>query len=173
MLDKEKLNEIYRSLQRLFALPMSRSTFREMQNIILNALEGNMDQANALLEVFMTRNLKSDKAVNFPAKELEKLVEAFSIPAWVAKDVFEKGDFLGLITSDLINVPGQTVFSNRIRRIDGQEFHFVSDPEITVQIFQHFATRVQELDRQKALGPYTKQISAIKANLDAILNKPK
>lgn len=171
MSDQTKLNEIHRSLKRLFSLPIGRSTFREMQNIIFKNMEGNIENSNALLEALMTGEVKSEKIKSWPSSELKKLIDEFSISAWVAKDILDKGEFLSLITSDLINVPGQTVFSNRIRRVDGQEFHFVSDVESTLQLMHHFVGRVQELDRQKALGSHQKELEALKKALEGIGKK--
>jgi hypothetical protein len=177
MFDQNTLNGIRRSLKRIFSLPVTRSTYREIQNVITIASNGNADQANVLLETLLTGNLQSDKAKQLPKEELKTLVDEFSISTWVAKDVFERGEFISLITSEMVNVPGQFVYSNRLRRMDGQEFHFVSDIESTLQIIQHFVGRLQELNRLegggKQIAAYHKELAQIKKLMDALNEKNK
>ncbi len=177
MFDQNTLSGIRRSLKRIFSLPVTRSTYREIQNVITIAADGNAEQANALLETLLTGNLQSDKAKQLPKDELKSIVDEFSISTWVAKDVFERGEFISLITSEMVNVPGQFVFSNRLRRMDGQEYHFVSDIESTLQIVQHFLGRLQELNRMeggsKQLAGFHKELAQIKTHIDAIHAKNK
>ena len=177
MFDQNSLNGIRRSLKRIFTLPVTRSTYREIQNVITLASNGNADQANALLETLLTGNLQTDKVKQMPKEELKNLVDEFSISTWVAKDVFERGEFISLITSETVNVPGQIVFSNRVRRMDGQEYHFVSDLESTLQVINHFVGRLQEINRadggSKQLAGFQKQIGSIKKQIDEICEKSK
>src|ERR1700722_1224116 len=129
MIDEKKISFAKRALKRIFALPINRSTYREMHSAFQNILEGNVEQANTLLEVLLIGDANSEKAKNFPKKELQSLIEEFSTLVWTAKDVFERGDFISLVTSDMISTPNQQVFSNRMKRIDGKEFHFITDVE--------------------------------------------
>lgn len=168
------MTKISRALKRIFSLPINRSTYREIHSALFNILDNSADNSNAFLEVLLTGNVTSDKAKLFPKKELASLIEEFSIPAWTAKDVFERGDFISLVTSDRVASPTQHVFSNRIKRMDGQEFHFVSDVESTLHILRHFASRVQELDShaetKKDLNGHKKEIQSIKEMLEKVLS---
>ena len=71
-----------------------------------------------------------------------------------------------------INVAPQAVLSNRFRRVDGEEFHFVSDVETTLHVVNHFLTRLQELSKNegaaKNLQRCKPQISQIKSILNEI-----
>lgn len=173
MFDEKKLINLRRSFKRIFSLPISRTTYRELNNVVLNVSGGNVEDSNAFMELLLTGDENSEKAKKMPKEELKKIMEEFSISAWVAKDIFEKGEFLSLVTSDLINVPNQLAFSNRLKRVDGKEFHFVSDIESTLQLLNHFASRIQDLEKndngKKLLSSYKKELNAIKSRLDAVL----
>lgn len=173
MIDKDKINQLNRALTRIYSVPVGRCTFREVQNLILGYTDGNKEAANALLETILTGDLSTEKANQFPKEELKKIIDTHSIQTWVAKDVFEKGDFVSLVTSDTVNAPGHYVFSNRVKRVDGEEFHFVTDIESTLQVFIHFAGRVQELSKnseaQKILKGFQKELTSAKAKIEEAL----
>lgn len=173
MIEPAKISQLNRALTRILSLPVGRCTFREIQNVILTTVEGKGDLANALLETLLTGDLNSEKAKEFPKEEMKKTIDTHSIAIWVAKDVFEKGDFISLVTSDAVNAPGHHVFSNRLKRVDGAEFHFVSDVESTLQVFLHFAGRVQELSKidgaQKILSGFKKELASAKAKIEAAI----
>ena len=67
--------------------------------------------------------------------------------ARLAKEVFERGEFVNIITSDLVTQEEQFAFVNRLRRIDGEEFVFMSDPQNTVHLVTHFVGRLYELEK--------------------------
>lgn len=165
---------VIRALKRIFSLPINRSTYREIHSAFFSILENNVENANALLEVILTGDVDSEKGKRFPKKELSQLIQEFSIRTWTAKDVFEKGDFINLVTSDRIASPTQNVFSNRIKRIDGQEFHFISDLESTLHLLKHFASRIQELEnsseQKKMNNGHKKELQAIKELLERALS---
>lgn len=174
MFDEKKLANLRKALKRIFALPINRTTYREIHSAIFNISEGNLENTNNLFEVLLTADINSEKAKNYPKDELKKLIDEFSVPAWTAKDVFEKGDFISLVTSDMIASPTQQVFSNRIKRVDGQEFHFVSDIESTLHLLTHFSTRLAELEKnpgaKKLLNGYQKELGVIKNRLEAVIS---
>jgi len=174
MFDDKKMANLRRALKRIFSLPINRTTYREIHSAMFNISEGNTEIANNLFEVLLTADTNSEKAKNFPKEELKKLIDEFSISAWTAKDVFEKGDFISLVTSDMIASPNQQVFSNRIKRVDGQEFHFISDIESTLHLLTHFSTRITELEKnpgaKKLLNGYQKELNAIKSRLEAVIS---
>jgi len=137
-MDEQKQQFLVKSLQRVFALPITKSTFRDVQNSILAVTEGDKDKAQQLLE-----DLVNDKMDVSPDTKHD--FSHFSYLILVAKDVFEKGDFVGLVTSDTVGRDDQIFFSNRIRRIDGTELHFVSDINSTIQIMNHFLNKLSEI----------------------------
>jgi len=174
MINEEKMVFLHRSLNRVFALPISRSTFREIQNAVLHAAHGNKDEGNAIFECLLSGEYKEFPGSKPVEKDLKKIIEEFSVKAWVAKDVFEKGEFISLITSDIVNHPNHFVFSNRIRRVDGQEIQFVTDLESTIQLLHHFLGRLQEAHKfdnaKKGLKDHQKEISALKGKIDEVLS---
>lgn len=177
MVDEKKLLGVRRALQRIFALPMTKSTFREVQNAIANQFENNRDEANSFLELLLRGEVKGDVSELGDRDELEKLIEFFSIPTWVAKDVHEKGDFINLITSDILTQNNQVLCANRIRKIDGEEFQFLTDPESTLQLLQHFLVRIQELEKNERTRPVITrnrpQLESLKQKLDELLGASK
>jgi len=141
-MDAQKLNYLLRTLQRIFALPITKSTFRDVQNVIMNVTEGNSEQAQQLLEDLVNEKIDTDP-------QTQHALYQFGYLILVAKDVFERGDFLGLVTSDTVSREDQVFFSNRIRRIDGTELHFVTDVDSTVQLMNHLLVRLSELKKLK------------------------
>ncbi len=174
MIDDEKINNIRRALTRIFCLPINRSTYREIHNAFFNILGGNVENANHLMETLLNANPNTDKAKIFPKEKLKSLIEDFSIPLLTSKDVFEKGDFINIITSDLINSPQQPVFAHRLKRIDGEEFHFITDIDSTMHLVKHFTMRIQELkknpDFKNLLIKHKGELEKFKEDLEHILS---
>lgn len=168
MVNEKELTHLSKNLQRIFSMNIMRSTFREVQNAILAATEGNKDNANALFESLMIGEVK-DGVVHTKAKDsLKGIIEKYTIPIRLSKEVAERGDFVNIITSDLLAQPNRVVFLNRIRRVDGEEFQFITDPESTFNLLQHFLGRVQDLDKSEGSK---KVIESHKADLQALKQK--
>jgi hypothetical protein len=75
------------------------------------------------------------------------VIRDFTIPARLAKEVFERGEFINMITSDLVAQQEEVAFLNRMRRIDGEEFLFLADPQNLVHLLQHFVARLFEMEK--------------------------
>ncbi len=135
------------NMRRIFAMKVSRSTFREMQNVILNCVNQNKDLANFLFETLLTGQIKGEVTNEKHQEIIEEVIKNFTIPARLAKEVAERGEFINIITSDLVSSEDQFAFVNRLRRIDGEEFAFMSDPENTMHLLNHFAGRLYELEK--------------------------
>lgn len=157
------------NMRRIFAMKISRSTFREIQNTILNCVDQNKDLANFLFETLLTGQIKSDIANEKHHEILEEIIKNFTIPARLAKEVFERGEFINIITSDLVSQEDEFAFLNRIRRIDGEEFVFMSDPQNTVHIVNHFVGRLYEIDKnpkaKEALKEFKKDLALMSERL--------
>lgn len=153
------------NMRRIFAMKISRSTFRELQNVILNCANQDKDLANFLFESLLTGQLKQPVPNEKQREILEDVIKNFTIPARLAKEVFERGEFVNIITSDLVSQQDEYAFLNRIRRIDGDEFVFLSDPQNTVNLLQHFAGRLIELEKapkgKEQLAKFKKELSII------------
>lgn len=165
-MDDKKLANVKKGLKRVFSMPITRSTFRELQNALIATTEGDRDMANTVLESLMVGESKSGGG-------LRTIIDEFSVQAQLSRDVFEKGEFINMITSDILTQPGNVVFSNRIRRVDGEEFHFITDIESTVQLLVHFIGRLQELEKteptKEILNNAKAQLATVKARFDQLV----
>jgi hypothetical protein len=153
------------NMRRIFAMKISRSTFREIQNVILNCVNQNKELANFLFETLLTGQLKGEITSEKHREILEEMIKNFTIPARLAKEVSERGEFVNIITSDLVTQEEHYAFVNRLRRIDGEEFVFMSDPQNTVHLVSHFVGRLVELEKQpkgkNELEKYKKELSML------------
>lgn len=157
------------NIKRIFAMKITRSTFRELQNVILNCANQNKDLANLLFEILLTGQIKVDVPNKKHLSILEDIIKNFTIPARLAKEVYERGEFINIITSDLVTQQDEHAFLNRLRRIDGEEFIFMSDPQNTVHLVQHFVGRLYELENapkaKEELSKYKKELRIIAERL--------
>lgn len=165
ILDDKILMLFEGNLKRIFAMKISRSTFRELQNVILSCVNQEKELANILFEILLTGQIKQNISNEKHREILEEIIKDFTIPARLAKEVHERGEFVNIITSDLVSQQDQYAFLNRIRRIDGEEFVFLSDPQNTINLLQHFAARLFELEKapqgKEQLEKYKKEIGFI------------
>jgi hypothetical protein len=141
-----------------------------MQNVILSCANQDKNIANFLFETLLTGQIK-EGSINEKHRELlEEIIKDFTIPARLAKEVYERGEFVSVITSDIATQNEQSAFLHRIRRIDGEEFSFMADPQNTMHLIQHFVGRLYELEKQ----PKGKeQLSKFKNELSHIVDKMK
>lgn len=139
MTDNSKFEAVRASLKKIFALPVNKSTFRQIQNTIGVICQGNIAMTNEILESLFNGNFKHGQ------ENLKPIQKEFEEQLKVSRDVFEKGPFLGLITSDHIAQGDRVLFNNLIRRIDGEEIEFISDVESTFLMIKHFIGRLQEV----------------------------
>ncbi len=137
------------NLKRIFAMKITRSTFRELQNMILTCAGHNKDIANFLFETLLVGEIPSGWLNEKQSEVMEEAIKHFTIPARLAKDVNERGEFINVITSDMVTQQEDCALLNRIRRIDGDEFVFLSNAENTMHLIQHFIARLQELQTNK------------------------
>ncbi len=153
------------NLRRIFAMKITRSTFRELQNVILTCTNQNKELANFLFETLLTGQIKGEIPNEKHREILEEMIKNFTIPARLAKEVTERGEFINIITSDLISNEDQFAFVNRVRRIDGEEFVFMSDPQNTLHLVNHFVGRLYELEKnpksKTELNQFKKELSML------------
>lgn len=169
MFDSKKIQQLDVAFQRILTLPVSRSTFRQMQNAIFQCLEGDKDKATGLMDLLL--GIKKE----FPTDDqpFKAFVERYAIQMGVAREVAERGEFVSLVTSDIISHPHMPIFGNRIRRVDGHEFEFISDPESALQLLNHFAVRLKEMEKvEKArhvLKGLKKDLLSLKENIEDLI----
>lgn len=147
MLSEATVTRVRSSLQRIFSMKITRSTFREVQNAIISASGESKDEVNDVFESFLSGKIKDKMAKGKALDTLKSTIDEFSIPIRLSKEVHERGEFVNIITSDTLTQGDRIAFLNRVRRIDGEEFHFVTDPESTIHLLNHFIGRLKELEK--------------------------
>lgn len=171
MFDDKMVIQLEAALRRIFAMKITRSTFRELQNVLITVAAGNRDLTNDLFESLFTGQIK-DTLKGKGSEHLKTLLPEFSIPIRLSKEIFERGEFVNIITSDTITQKENIAFLNRIRRIDGEEFLFITDPESTIHLLQHFTGRLQELEKMEQgpqmLSHFKKELVILRNRLDSI-----
>jgi hypothetical protein len=171
MLENKMIELLHKGLQRVFALPITRSTFRELQTVIITSVNQNTDLASDVFEAFFTGKVKKELVEGEKGlKKVSILIQQYGILARLSKEVYERGEFVNIITSDTLNQDDKTVFLNRVRRIDGQEFQFITDPESTIHLLHHFANRLQEMRQSdnsaNALENYSKELASLREKIE-------
>lgn len=170
---RKKIEQLQSSFRRILAMPITRSTYREMQNVILLAAEGNLNETGSIFDALLNAQSKSDLVKKGGEKIFKNFLEDFSIPARVAKDVFDRGEFISLLTSDIISQPNRTLLLNRIRRIDGEELQFITDIDNSLHLVNHMLGRLQEVERsdntKKISKGYKKELAEIKKKLEELI----
>ncbi|CDZ80798.1 hypothetical protein BN1013_01321 [Candidatus Rubidus massiliensis] len=162
-MNSHNLHELERALSIIFALPVSKMTLREIQNAFVAILQENRQIYTDLFESFVHGQAKFNITKILPEEEnryLKQMIEKYSLLFRVAIDVHDRGDFLNLITSDMLPPPKpennpnkEAFFINHVKRIDGQEFHYVTDTTNIVHLIDHYIMRLQEI----ATNPGTKE----------------
>jgi hypothetical protein len=147
MLEESNITDLKAALKRIFALPITRSTLREIQNTILISCLKEKESSRELFESLITGELKDPSSICKKKESLKKLIDEFTVPVRVAKDVFERGEFLSLASSDFITQKDRIAFLNRIRRVDGEEMQFLADTKGMINLLLHFLERLQELKK--------------------------
>ena len=80
MLDEKSVNHFEGSLRRIFAMKITRSTFRELQNVVISTAEGNREMINDLFETLFTGQPKDSLSSNPKVKEqLKEICKNFTV----------------------------------------------------------------------------------------------
>lgn len=168
MFDEKRVQQLSKAFERVFAFNITRSTFRQLQNVVFAIAEGNKEVASAILESLLSGEVKAGANSAINNAKFKALVEEYTIRVQVSKDVLERGEFINLVTSDILQNPQAIAFGNRIRRVDGEELQFITDTESTLQLVSHFLNRIQEVDRAE---PARNIVDGIKNDLSTIRDK--
>lgn len=138
--------------KRIFSLPVTQMTYREVFNLVMVAAEGDKEVCNRLLEALGTKKMY-DKWTEAQKEQMRKLSDNYALSIRIAREVMDRGEFLSLLTTDVVDGQQQQqpmVFLNRIRRVDGEGFHFLTDPLATAQLIAHFISRLSDLKESDA-----------------------
>jgi hypothetical protein len=173
MLTDVQLETLSRNFMRIFALPISRLTILEVRNSLTETLPNDTEKAKSILESLLTGNIPDSLKTNGDS-DLDNFVEKYSPYVRFAKDVSEKGEFMNTFSCEFFQQGNQVYFINRMRRLDGEEYYFLSAPETNIRLAHMFINRLRDL--KKAVGGVRieagllKEIEKIKTDAEALLN---
>lgn len=146
MIEENEISGILIAFKRIFAMPISKSTYRQVHNILTLNIK-NEEERKEMLHSLLTASFKQGPNEKERGKMITSLLEQFSIPVRVAKEVEERGDLLLFVTSDIVRQGEYPFMINRVRRVDGEEFAFLTDQETTIHLIEHYIKRLNEFDR--------------------------
>lgn len=169
-IDDQALMLFEGNLKRIFAMKITRSTFRELQNVVFSIAGQNKDLATFFLDTLFSGQIRPNTANENQKKILDEIIKNFTIPARLSKEVFERGDFISMITSDVVGQGDDVALLNRVRRIDGEEYIFLSDIENSVNLISHFIGRLYETDKNETAK---KQLQKFKKDLSILADRLK
>jgi len=139
MLSQDKMEVLENQFQRIFTLPVTRTTFRELQNVISTAFDGNNEKTISFIDSLLQNRKDSE------SDQIADFVKEYCIPVRVAKQVHDNGEVLSMLTTDVGMQAGNMIFSVRMRRIDGGEFSFLTDAAGFLQIAEHILSRIESV----------------------------
>lgn len=175
MIEKKHVDRLRFHLQRLFCMKVSRTTFRELQNAVLASVEGDRDLASKLFETLLRGEIPPNLADKESDAPLRWIVDNYCIPCRLSRDVYERGEYIQVITSDVLQQNDMPMFVNRIRRIDGEELQFLSDLESSLHLVHHFVSRLSDLSAEesthKSVKDVKKDLSQLRQGVEALLSK--
>lgn len=174
---EEQLEQLNRAFRRIFALPISGMTIRELQNAINLSMPSDGEATKALYESLLTGELKENLKKGANATDLANLVDDFAFQFRIAREVAESGEFMNIFSCDFAQQGNNIYFVNRMRRIDGQEYHFLSAPETNVRLAHMFINRLTDLkkaiDKKSGSAPLTphikEELTTLKNDIEALL----
>ncbi|MCB1112852.1 MAG: DUF5414 family protein [Chlamydiales bacterium] len=173
MFDDIKVAQMHKVFDRIFAMPISRTTFREVQSALLAFCEGKQEPYKLMFEALLTGKTPDDLSKLTKGGELQSFITKFQVKTFVAREVHEKGEFINFITSDLITHPNRVVFANCIRCVDGKELRFLTDIESTLQLLNHFVGRVHEAEKveasKEAISGFKNELTKLKSKIEELI----
>jgi hypothetical protein len=145
----EQIQNLRSFMKRLFSLPVKRSTLRELHGVLHRFSQGDEQFFKAIFESLFKGQMVSEIPPFNARVELDQLIREFSPQVRLARDVHDRGEFLGFLTSDVMNYQDRVLLSNFIRNVDGEELQFITDVATTLQILHHFTGRLREMGQTK------------------------
>ena len=122
-------------------------TIRELQNAINLSFPDDTETAKALYESLASGELRDKLSKSDNAADLVDFVDEFAYQFRMAREIAENGEFMNSYSCDFIQQGKNFFFVNRMRRIDGQEYHFLSAPETNVRLAHMFINRLTDLKK--------------------------
>lgn len=158
MISDDNMAVLEQQFQRIFTLPVTRLTFRELQSAISTALNEDTDAAQSVSNALLTDDYPDNP-------RMESFFKEYAVPFKVAKQIQDNGEVLSMLSTDIGSQGDVLLFQVRIRRIDGGEFTFVTDATGFIQVAEHIISRIATTKNSLA-GKGT--ISTVKPRLEAL-----
>lgn len=144
MIEQQSLEQLEIILRRIFTLPVTRTTFREIQSAYMGIAQGDKELFTDLVESLLAGQVKPILKDKIDLDGYQKIIQQYCIPTRVSKEVHDKGQFISFITSDVLNQPNGIVLSNCLKTVEGDELRFATDIESSMQLIAHFIGRLHE-----------------------------
>lgn len=151
------------AFQRIFALPITKSTIREVQGALLSHAEGDSVKAGAMFDSLLVGEAKNNDTIR-------TLIDEYAVQVRVARDVFERGDFLNHVFSEIVNQNNRAFLMHFLQRVDGEEFRFFTDVEGTILLLKHMLNRIKDI---KTVEFFKADYEAAKPSLQALASQLK
>lgn len=135
MINAEKMDVLNQQFQRIFTLPVTRLTFRELQMALSTALNNDPKTIQTVTEALLSNEFPDEP-------KLEGFFKEFSVPFRVAKQIQDNGEVLSMLSTDVGTQGENLLFQVRIRRIDGGEYTFITDAGGFLQVAEHIVQRL-------------------------------
>ena len=172
MISEEQMETLNRYFKRIFALPISRMTVLEVQNALNETLPGKTEVAKSIYESLMTGEMQGAIKEDVET-DLGGFVEHYSEHVRIAREVAERGEFMNSFSCDFFQQQNQIYFINRMRRVDGQEYHFLSAPETNIRLAHMFINRLRDLKKAAGGSQFearlVEELQNIKKDTEALL----
>lgn len=135
MIDDEKMEVLNQQFQRIFTLPVTRLTFRELHNAISTALSDDQEATQSIVEALLTNNFPDEP-------KMEEFCRNYAIPFRVAKQIQDNGEVLSMLSTDIGSQGENLLFQVQIRKINGGEYTFITDAPGFLQVAEHIVSRL-------------------------------
>jgi hypothetical protein len=129
---------------------------------------------NAFYSSLLTGEISANLQYDGLEKEVEDLIDNYSQSIRLAKEVSEMGEFMNSFSCDFFQQANRVYFVNRMRRLDGQEYYFLSAPDTNIRLAHMFVNRLRDL-RKAGEGniqlnkPLKDELESLKKDIDALL----
>lgn len=169
---EEQIEHLERSFNRIFSLPVTRMTIREIQDALRAVMQGDPEAAKSLYESLLA-GVSKGGFEQLNRSDLKSLIGKYTSQVNFAKEVGEFGEFMNSFSCDFFQQGNQVLFVNRMRRLDGQEYYFHSAPETNIRLAHMFVSRLQDLKKSvnglKLDQSLINELSQIKSTIDNLL----
>lgn len=171
MFDEKQMKMLEQTFKRIFAMPITRSTFRELQNTVAIIFEGDKDSFGKVIESLLIGRVRGGENEDDDSR-FRTFVEEYTIQTRTAKDIIERGEYISVITSNVVSQANKPIFIHRMRRIDGEEFQFITDIDNILNILNYLVDRVQDLDKnevtKKILTKHKKEFQSLQTKVEKL-----